>query len=185
MSPTARSTAQFSSTSSWFPGTVQRHNLNRKDVGRNIAALEALVRAAGKYEEALRGVSDAAAAFAEALDGLSTAKDLNRPVEDEEAEDAAEEEDEGDPVEGLRSLAAYQYYIASQQRVLAQLLHEQCTSPVAEQSQAYRHTLTVHPALNPSPLFTAWNMSADVWGIDPSKRVHNRVSREDLPPQTP
>ena len=104
------------------------------------------MRAAGKYEEALRGVSDAAAAFAEALDGLSRAKDLNRPVEDEEAEDAAEEEDEGDPVEGLRSLAAYQYYIASQQRVLAQLLHEQCTSPVAEQSQAYRHTLTVHPS---------------------------------------
>jgi hypothetical protein len=147
MSPTARSTAQFTSTSSWFPGTVQRHHLNSKDVGRNIQALQQFVRATRGYEEALRGVSDAAAGFAEALEGLARSKDLSQPVDEEEV-NAGEEDDQDDIIEALRSLAAYQYYMASQQRVLAQLVHEQCTSPLTEQSQAYRHTLTVR---KPSP----------------------------------
>jgi hypothetical protein len=141
MSPAARSTAQFSSASSWFPGTVQRHNLNRKDIGRNIAGLEQAVRAAERYEEALREVSRAGAGFADALEGLSRAKDLTRPLDDDGQDE--DEEEEGDIVEGLRSLAGYQYYMASQQRVLAQLVHEQCTSPLEEQSKAYRHTLMV------------------------------------------
>jgi hypothetical protein len=141
MSPAARSTAQFSSTSSWFPGTVQRHNLNRKDIGRNITGLQDAVRAAERYEEALREVSRAGAGFADALEGLSRAKDLSRPLDDDGQEE--DEEEEGDIVEELRSLAGYQYYIASQQRVLAQLVHEHCTSPLEEQSKAYRHTLMV------------------------------------------
>lgn len=100
------------------------------------------MRAAERYEEALREVSRAGAGFADALDGLSRAKDLSRPLDDDGQEED-EDEEEGDIVEELRSLSGYQYYIASQQRVLAQLVHEQCTSPLEEQSKAYRHTLIV------------------------------------------
>ena len=109
--------------------------------------MQDVVRAAERYEEALREVSRAGAGFAETLEGLSRAKDLTRPLDDDgHEEDEAEEED---LLEGLRSLAGYQYYIASQQRVLAQLVHEQCTFPLEEQSKAYRHTLLVIP---PKPL---------------------------------
>lgn len=139
MSPTL-STAQFSSTSSsWFPGSVQKHHLGRKDVIANIRALENLAKMARKYEEALRGVSDASMLFAEALEQVSKAKDLH--VDGDEGD-----EEEDDLVEGFRSLSGYQYYMGSQQRVLAQLMHEQCTSPLEAQSEAYRNTLTVRPA---------------------------------------
>ena len=142
MSPTL-STAQFSSTSSWFPGSVQKHHLGRKDVVRNIRVLENLARMSRRYEDALRGISEASAQFAEALEQVSKVKDLHRPNED----DYQEDDQEDDLVEGFRSLSGYQYYMASQQRVLAQLIHEQCTSPLETQSEAYRNTLTVHPSL--------------------------------------
>ena len=141
MSPTL-STAQFSSTSSWFPGSVQKHNLGRKDVIRNIRVFENLARMSRRYEDALRRISEASAQFAEALEQVSKVKDLHRPNED-----AEEDDQEDDLVEGFRTLSGYQYYMASQQRVLAQLLHEQCTSPLEAQSEAYRNTLTVHPFL--------------------------------------
>lgn len=78
--------------------------------------------------------------YAEALEHVSKAKDLQ--VEREEGDG-----EEDDLVEGFRSLSGYQYYMGSQQRVLAQLVHEQCTSPVEAQAEAYRNTLTVHPLL--------------------------------------
>ena len=133
MSPTLSST-QFSSTSSWFPGSVQKHHLGRKDVVANIRALDNLAKTAKKYEEALHVVSQASMLFAEALEQVSKAKDLH-------VEEESEEED--DLVEGFRSLSGYQYYMGSQQRVLAKLVHEQCTSPLEAQSEAYRNTLTV------------------------------------------
>ena len=139
-SPTL-STAQFSSTSSWFPGSVQKHHLGRKDVIRNIRVFENLARTSRQYEDALRGVSEASAQFAEALEQVSKVKDLQRPNDDDNDE---EEDQEEDLIEGFRSLSGYQYYMASQQRVLAQLVHEQCTSPLEAQSDAYRNTLTVH-----------------------------------------
>jgi hypothetical protein len=132
MSPT-----QFSSTSSWFPGSVQKHHLGRKDVINNIKKFEELARASKQYEDALRTVSDASAQFAEALEQISKAKDLQKPDYD------GEEDEEDDLVEGFRSLSGYQYYVASQQRVLASLIHEHCTSPLEAQSNAYRNTLTV------------------------------------------
>ena len=142
MSP-ALSTTNFSSASSWFPGSVQKHHLGRNDVIKNIKAFEMLAKMSRQYEDALRVVSDASAQFAEALEQISKAKDLHRP--DEEEEDVEEEEIE--LVEGFRSLSGYQYYMASQQRVLAQLVHEQCTSPLESQSQAYRNTLMVLKSL--------------------------------------
>jgi hypothetical protein len=141
MSPTL-STAQFSSTSSWFPGSVQKHHLGRKDVIRNIRVFENLAKMSRQYEDALRGISEASAQFAEALEQVSKVKDLQRPNDDDEEEDQEE-----DLIEGFRSLSGYQYYMASQQRVLAQLVHEQCTSPLEAQSDAYRNTLTVHSSL--------------------------------------
>ena len=96
-----------------------------------------------RYEDALRGISEASAQFAEALEQVSKVKDLHRPNED----DYQEDDQEDDLIEGFRSLSGYQYYMASQQRVLAQLIHEQCTSPLETQSEAYRNTLTVHPSL--------------------------------------
>lgn len=77
--------------------------------------------------------------FAEALEQVSKAKDLH--VDGDEGD-----EEEDDFVEGFRSLSGYQYYMGSQQRVLAQLVHEQCTSPLEAQSEAYRNTLTVRAA---------------------------------------
>jgi len=73
--------------------------------------------------------------FAEALEQVSKAKDLH-------VEEVVEGEEEDDLVEGFRSLSGYQYYMGSQQRVLAQLVHEQCTSPLEAQAEAYRNTLT-------------------------------------------
>jgi hypothetical protein len=142
LSPT-RSTAQFSSTSSWFPGSVQKHNLGRKDVAANIRAFEQLANMTRQYEDALRNVANASMQFAEALERFSKAKDLHKP-EDEEANPEEEEEEEEDLVEGLRSLAGYQFYMGSQQYVLAQLIHEHCTSPLEAQFEAYRNTLTVY-----------------------------------------
>jgi hypothetical protein len=135
MSPT-HSTAQFSSTSSWFPGSVQKHHLGRKDVAGNIRALENLAMMAKRYEEALRGVTEASMLFAEALEQVSKAKDLH-------VEEMGEGDEEDDLVEGFRSLSGYQYYMGSQQRVLTQLVHEQCTAPLEAQAEAYRNTLTV------------------------------------------
>src|SRR5271170_5802426 len=89
------------------------------------------------YEEALRGMSEASMMFAEALEQVSKAKDLH-------VEEVVEGEEEDDLVEGFRSLSGYQYYMGSQQRVLAQLVHEQCTSPLEAQAEAYRNTLTVN-----------------------------------------
>lgn len=106
---------------------------------KNIQAFETLARASKQYEDALRLVSDASAQFAEALEQVSKAKDLQRPNYDDEDDDL---------VEGFRSLSGYQYYMASQQRVLASLVHEQCTSPLEAQSDAYRNTLTVIPSSN-------------------------------------
>lgn len=96
-----------------------------------------------QYEDALRGVSEASAQFAEALELVSKVKDLHRPNEDDDP--AQDQED--DLVDGFRILSGYQYYMASQQRVLAQLVHEQCTSPLEAQSEAYRKTLTVYLSL--------------------------------------
>lgn len=133
MSPTL-STAQFSSASGWFPGSRHKHHLGKRDVIANIEAFEQLTAMSTKYEDALRLVSDTSMEFAEALERFSKAKDLN--VEDDG-------EDEDDLVEGFRSLSGYQYYMGSQQRVLAQLVHAQCTSPLEAQLQAYRNTLIV------------------------------------------
>jgi hypothetical protein len=135
MSPTL-STAQFSSASGWFPGSRPRHHLGKRDVIANIEAFEQLAAMSRKYEDALKVVSDASMEFAEALERFSKAKDLN--VEDDD------EEDGDDLVEGFRSLSGYQYYMGSQQRVLAQLVHAQCTSPLETQLQAYKNTLIVH-----------------------------------------
>jgi len=99
-----------------------------------------LAKTARQYEDALRSVSDASAQFAEALEQVSKAKDLQKAYDDGD-----EEEEEDDLVEGLRILSGYQYYMASQQRVLASLIHEHCTSPLEAQSEAYRNTLTVSP----------------------------------------
>jgi hypothetical protein len=133
MSPTF-SSAQFSSTSSWFPGSRTKHRLGQKDVMSNIKAFEALVDTSRQYENALRMVSDASMQFAEALDLFAKCKDL---------QDEEEEEEEDDLVEGFRSLSGYQYYVGSQQRVLAQLVNTQCTSPLEAQLEAYRETLIV------------------------------------------
>ena len=103
----------------------------------NIRALDDLAKTARKYEEALRAVSEASMLFAEALEQISKAKDLHVEVEEGDEED--------DLVEGFRSLSGYQYFMGSQQRVLAQLVHDQCTSPLQVQSEAYRNTLTVPP----------------------------------------
>jgi hypothetical protein len=132
MSPTF-STSQFSSTSSWFPGQVHKHHLGRKDVIGNIRAFEALAQTCKEYEDAIKSAANASMRFAEALEHVSRAKDLSRE----------EEDDQDDLVEGFRSLAGYQFYMGSQQRVLAQLLHEQCTSPLQTQLDAYRNTLVV------------------------------------------
>jgi hypothetical protein len=110
--------------------------LGKRDVIANLEAFEQLAAMSRKYEDALRVVSDASMEFAEALERFSKAKDLN--VEDEEVEEG------DDLVEGFRSLSGYQYYMGSQQRVLAQLVHTQCTSPLETQLQAYRNTLIVH-----------------------------------------
>ena len=88
--------------------------------------------ASKKYEEALRIVSDASNQFAGALDTFARVKDLERP-----------EDEEDDIVEGLRSLSGYQYYVGSQQRVLANLVNAQCTAPLQDQSAAYRKALIV------------------------------------------
>jgi len=88
------------------------------------------------YEEALRGVTEASMLFAEALEQVSKAKDLH-------VEEMGEGDEEDDLVEGFRSLSGYQYYMGSQQRVLTQLVHEQCTAPLEAQAEAYRNTLTV------------------------------------------
>jgi hypothetical protein len=135
MSPTF-SAAQFSSTSSWFPGTRTKHSLSQKDVIANIHAFETLVATSKQYENALRMVSDASMQFAEALEMFAKCKDL----QDEE------EEEEEDLVEGFRSLSGYQYYVGSQQRVLAQLVNVQCTTPLETQLEAYRGTLIVLPS---------------------------------------
>jgi hypothetical protein len=145
MSPTL-STTQFSSTSSWFPGSVQKHHLGRKDVTANIKAFEMLARMSRRYEDALRQVSDASMQFAEALEQFSKAKDLQRPDDDEDEED--------DLVQGFRSLSGYQYYMGSQQRVLSQLVHEQCTSPLEAQSEAYKDTLMVLLVLSSNIVIT-------------------------------
>jgi hypothetical protein len=100
----------------------------------NIKAFEALVDTSLQYENALRMVSDASMQFAEALDLFAKCKDL---------QDEEEEEEEDDLVEGFRSLSGYQYYVGSQQRVLAQLVNTQCTSPLQAQLEAYRETLIV------------------------------------------
>jgi hypothetical protein len=136
MSPTL-SSSQLSTTSSLFPGPIQRHQLSRKDVVANIRAFEVLVQMSRNYEAALQLVSDASMQFAEALEQLSKAKDL----ETSEGENVDEEED---LVEGFRSLSGYQFYLGSQQRVLAQLVHEQCTSPLQVQFEAYRDHLNVY-----------------------------------------
>ena len=128
MSPSL-STANFS-TASWFPGS-RKHHLGRKDVIANICAIESLTKASKKYEEALRIVSEASMGFAEALDQFARVKDLGNPEEEE------------DLVEGFRSLSGYQFYIGSQQRVLANLINVQCTAPLEEQATAYRSALIV------------------------------------------
>jgi hypothetical protein len=55
-------------------------------------------------------------------------------------------------VEGFRSLSGYQYYVGSQQRVLAQLVQAQCTSPLEAQLDAYRGTLIVLPNTSTNPV---------------------------------
>lgn len=134
MSPTL-SASPFSTTSSWFPGSVQKHHLGRRDVIANIKAFEVLAKASREYEDAIRKMSETSMRFAEALEQFSKAKDLN-PAEEEG-------EGESDLVEGLRSLSGYQFYMGSQQRVLAQLIHDQCVSPLQAQCEAYRDALTV------------------------------------------
>lgn len=129
MSPSL-STAQFS-TASWFPGSRNRHHLGRKDVVSNIRAMETLAAASKRYEDALRVVSEASMHFAEALEQFARAKDLERLEEEE------------DLVEGFRSLSGYQFYVGSQQRVLANIVSTQCTAPLEEQSMVYRTALLV------------------------------------------
>ena len=102
----------------------------------NIRAFESLAQSCRAYEEAIRCAADASMRFAESLEDISRAKDLARA---EESEDPQQD----DLIEGFRSLAGYQFYMGSQQRVLAQLLHEQCTSPLEAQLDAYRNTLIV------------------------------------------
>jgi hypothetical protein len=128
MSPSL-STANFSNTS-WFAES-RKHRIGRKDIAFNIQAIDSLAAASKKYEEALRAVSDASIQFAEALDTFARVKDLERP------------EDEEDMVDGLRSLSGYQYYVASQQRVLSSVVKAQCTAPLQEQATAYRTALMV------------------------------------------
>lgn len=76
--------------------------------------------------------------FAEALEQFARAKDLERMEEEE------------DLVEGFRSLSGYQFYVGSQQRVLANIVSTQCTAPLEEQSVVYRTALlvTISPKLN-------------------------------------
>jgi hypothetical protein len=124
--------------SNWFNG-AKKHALGRKDVILNIERLENLARTSRRYEESLRGIAQASMQFAGALEEFSRAKEL-------ETEDQLEDDDgEGDDlVEGLRSLSGYQYYMGSQQSVLAQLVNTHCTEPLEAQLEAYRNTLTVH-----------------------------------------
>jgi hypothetical protein len=105
----------------------------------NIRAFEQLAKMTRQYEDAIRNVADASMQFAEALEQFSKAKDLQRP---DDEEDNSEDEDE-DLVEGFRSLSGYQFYMGSQQQVMAQLIHEHCTEPLEAQFEAYRNSLTV------------------------------------------
>ena len=107
----------------------------------NIRAFDRLARASRQYEDALRTVANASVQLAEALEQFSKAKDLHQPYDEDGEED-------DDMVEGFRTLSGYQYYIGSQQRVLAQLVHEQSTSPLEAQSEAYRNTLIVFLVLS-------------------------------------
>ena len=133
MSPTF-STGQFSSTASWFPGSRTKHRLGHKDVVSNIQAFETLVAASRQYERALLTVSDASMQFAEALEMFAKCKDLH---------DDEEDEPDDDLVQGFRSLSGYQYYVGSQQRVLAHVVNAQCTAPLESQLEAYRGTMIV------------------------------------------
>jgi hypothetical protein len=135
------STAEFSTASSWFPGSFKKHRLGRRDVMFNIQAMETLAKASRGYEDALRQASEASMSFADALEQFSRVKDLQ--VEDEEEE---QEDEEDDLVEGLRTLSAYQFYIGNQQCVLAELIRKQCTMPMVSQYEAYRDTLIVCPS---------------------------------------
>ena len=132
----ALSNDQCSTPSSWFPGSVQKHRLGRKEVAYNIHAFEILATTSRHYEDALREVSRTSMLYADALEQFSRVKDLSGPEDDHETE-------EDDLVEAIRSLSAYQFYIGSQQHVLAELVHKHCTSPLEAQYEAYRNTLIV------------------------------------------
>ena len=138
ISPTL-STAQYSTVSTLFPSVTHKHALSHKDVISNVRSLDKLVKASKQFDDALRMLAESSAYFGEALDEISKAKEL----QSHDWEDGDEEEDEEGLIEELRSLAAWQFYVASQTRVLAKLVDEQCSSPLQKQSQAYKDTVTV------------------------------------------
>lgn len=137
-SPTL-STAQYSTTSTLFPSITHKHALSRKDVISNVKTLDKLAKASKQFNDALHTLAESSAYFAEALDEVSRTKELQI----HEWEEQEEHEDEEGLIEELRSLAAWQFYVASQTRVLGKLVDEQCSSPLQKQAEAYKATVTV------------------------------------------